>query len=194
MVRLRTRLWIASGAQSTVLLLIAVFSALLTGPGCREDSGAPANYRPTHEHARYLDIRRVEFDDGDTFLLDGAPIRILGIDTPETKSPSVGIFEDQPFGPAAAESTKALMTRARLLEWVPDGEDYYGRRLAHVLVDGELLGVKLIEMGLAYENVSYFGDNGFPDLADQILRASLDAPRPAFEPPYRWRKKHQKRF
>jgi len=193
MVRLPTKLWIISGAKSTELLLIAVFSALLTGPGCREDNGAPADYRPTHEHARYLDIRRVEFDDGDTFLLDGAPIRILGIDTPETKSPSVGIFEDQPFGPAAAESTKALMTRARLLEWVPDGEDYYGRRLAHVLVDGELLGVKLIEMGLAYENVSYFGDNGFPDLADQILRASLDAPRPAFELPYRWRKKHQKR-
>ena len=194
MVRLPTKLWIARGAQSTALLLIAVFSTLLPGSGCREDNGAPANYRPTHEHARYLDMRRVEFDDGDTFLLDGAPIRILGIDTPETKSPSVGIFEDQPFGPAAAESTEALMTRARLLEWVPDGTDYYGRRLAHVLVDGELLGVILIEMGLAYENVSYFGDNGFPDLADQILRASLDAPRPAFEPPYRWRKKHQKRL
>jgi endonuclease YncB( thermonuclease family) len=135
----------------------------------------------------------VEFDDGDTFLLDGAPIRILGIDTPETKSPSVGIFEDQPFGRAAAESTKAVMTRARLLEWVPDGTGPYGRTLAHVLVDGDLLGVKLIEMGLAYENVSYFGDNGFPDLAEQILKASLDAPRPPFEPPHQWRRKHQKR-
>jgi endonuclease YncB( thermonuclease family) len=193
MVRLPTKLWIARGAQSTVLLLIAVFSALLAGPGCHEDKGTPANYRPTHQYARYLDIRRVEFDDGDTFLLDGAPIRILGIDTPETKSPSVGIYEDQPFGLEAAESTKALMTRARLLEWVPDGKDYYGRQLAHVLVDGDLLGVKLIEIGLAYENVSYFGDNGFPDLADLILQSSLNAPRPAFEPPHRWRRKHQKR-
>ena len=45
----------------------------------------------------------------------------------------------------------------------------------------------------AYENVSYFGDNGFPDLADRILRAAAAGPRPAFEAPYRWRKKHQKR-
>jgi endonuclease YncB( thermonuclease family) len=174
-----------------------LFSVVIAGGllppflGCRED--APAHYRPTHEHAHYLDVGRIQFDDGDTFLLDGDPVRILGMDTPETSSPSVGIMEDQPYGRAAAESTRALMMRADLLEWVPDGEDYYGRRLAHVLVDGELLAVKIIEMGLAYETVSYFGDNGYPDLADLILQASLAAPKPQFEPPYRWRKKHQQK-
>jgi endonuclease YncB( thermonuclease family) len=176
---------------ASVICVAAGITAFWVYSGCREE--APPGYQPTHEHARYLDIRRVQFDDGDTFLLDEKPIRILGIDAPETKSPAVGIFEDQPYGRAAAESTKALMNRARLLEWVPDGEDYYGRRLAHVLVDGELLGVKLIEMGLAYETVSYFGDNGFPDLASRILDASLDTPKPPFEPPYKWRKKHQKK-
>lgn len=168
--------------------MTAIASALCT---CR--GGAPPDYRPTHEHARYLDVTRVRFDDGDTFFLDGKPIRILGMDTPETKSPKAGILIDQPFGPAAAESTKALMKRACLLEIIPDGRDTYGRRLAHVLVDGELLAVKMIEMGLAYENVSFFGDNGFPDLADQILKASIRAPKPPFQEPYRWRKKHQKR-
>jgi len=176
-------------------LIIAIILTYLTGSllaaGCRDD--APADYEPTHKYARYLDVRHVQFDDGDTFLIDGAPIRVLGIDTPETRHPRVGIMEDQPYGLAAAESTEALMTRARVLELVPDGEDYYGRTLAHVLVDGDLLGVKLIEMGLAYENVSHFGDNGFPDLADQILQASLNAPKPLFEPPYLWRKKHQKK-
>jgi endonuclease YncB( thermonuclease family) len=172
----------------TVALLAASLASLLAA-GCRD--GAPPDYRPTHEHARYLDIRRVQFDDGDTFLLDGRPVRILGIDAPETRSPNVGIMEDQPYGRAAAESTRVMMTRAELLEWVPDGEGTYGRRLAHVLIDGDLLGVRLIEMGLAYENVSYFGDNGFPDLADQILQASLNSPKPPFEPPYKWRKKHQ---
>jgi endonuclease YncB( thermonuclease family) len=177
---------------TAVYASLAVLCCACFATGCRDD-GAPADYRPSHEHARYLDIHRVQFDDGDTFYLDGDPVRILGIDTPETRSPEVGIFEDQPYGRAAAESTKALITRARLVEWVPDGEDYYGRRLAHVLVDGELLGVLLIRMGLAYETVSYFGDSGFPDLADRILQASLAAPKPAFEEPYRWRKKHQKR-
>ncbi len=170
-----------------------VFSllVLLLVCGCREET-RPV-YRPSHQHARFLDIQKVQFDDGDTFLLDGKPIRILGIDTPETKSPSVGIFEDQPFGPAASESTRVMMSRATLLEWVPDGVDHYGRRLAHVLVDGQLLSIELLRMGLAYENVSYFGDNGFPDLAAQILEASKIAPKPAFEQPYRWRKKHQKK-
>lgn len=180
-----------ANAASSIICAIGI-TAFSICSGCRDD--APPGYQPTHEHARYLDLNRVQFDDGDTFLLDGEPVRILGIDAPETRSPEVGIFEDQPFGRAAAESTQALMSRARLLEWVPDGEDYYGRRLAHVLVDGELLGVKLIEMGLAYETVSYFGDNGFPGLADRILDASLRSPKPPFEPPYKWRKKHQKKL
>jgi endonuclease YncB( thermonuclease family) len=171
-----------------MLLAVGIVLAL---SACRSD--APPDYRPTHAHARYLDVSRVRFDDGDSFYLDGKPIRILGMDAPETKSPEVGIFVDQPFGPAAAESTKAIMKRARLLEIIPDGKGTYGRRLAHVLVDGELLAVKMIEMGLAYENVSFFGDNGFPDLADRILKASLQAPKPPFQQPYRWRKKNQKR-
>jgi endonuclease YncB( thermonuclease family) len=183
--RFRTRSF--HRAAKGLLVIIAITPLV----ACHEDE--PSDYRPTHEYARYLDIRGVRFDDGDTFFLDGEPVRVLGIDTPETKHPSVGIFEDQPFGIAAAESTKAVMTRARILEWVPDGKDYYGRRLAHVLVDGELLGVELIRMGLAYETVSYYGDNGFPDLAQRILDASIDAPKPTFEPPYKWRKKHQKK-
>jgi len=169
---------------------VLAVSCMFSLPSCRDD--APRDYRPAHEHARYLHIDRIQFDDGDTFLLDGEPVRILGMDAPETASPGVGIMQDQPYGRAAAESTRALMTRAEVLEWIPDGKDYYSRRLAHVLVDGELLSVKLIEMGLAYENVTYFGDNGFPDLADRILQASLTAPRPPFEPPHQWRKKHQK--
>jgi hypothetical protein len=103
----------------------------------------------------------------------------------------VGILIDQPGGPAAADTTRALLRRARVIEVVFDGRDTYGRRLAHVFVDGKLLAVELIERALAYENVTHFGDNGFPDLADRIVDASLRSPKPAFEPPYRWRRKHQ---
>lgn len=168
-------------------LLLALVAA--TGSCGRGESRGPASY----PGAQTISPARVQFDDGDTFYLDGKPIRILGIDTPETRSPEVGIMIDQPYGPAAAESTRALMTRARRLEIVVDGRDPYGRRLAHVFVDGELLGVKLIEMGLAYENVSHFGDNGFPDLADSILDAANSSPRPKFQPPHQWRQKHQRR-
>ena len=167
---------------------VAIAAHVFTG--CAREP-AEAGEKPSYRGAVHVDIARIQFDDGDTFLLDGKPIRVLGIDTPEIKDPHVGIFEDQPFGRAAADSTRALMTRARLLEIAYDGRDIYERRLAHVFVDGELLAVKLLGYGLAYENVRHFGDNGFPDLADRIIRAADAGPKPAFEPPHRWRKKHQ---
>lgn len=163
--------------------------ATLAAVGCGDGEGR----RPSYPGAKRIDVGRITFDDGDTFVLAGEPLRILGIDTPETRSPEVGIFEDQPYGPAAAESTKVWITRAEVVEIVVDGRGGYGRRLVHVFVDGELLAERLLAAGLAYENVSYFGDNGFPDLADRILDAADAGPRPPFEPPHRWRRKHQKR-
>jgi len=163
--------------------------ALVTS--CRRDEGAAR--AASYPQAVAVDLKEIDFDDGDTFFYRNQPIRVLGIDTPEVTDPDVGIFEDQPFGPAAAESTRVWITRARRVEMAYDGRDIYHRRLAHVFVDGELLAVKLLDAGLAYENVSHFGDNGFPDLADQILQAAHDGPRPAFEPPHQWRKKHQRK-
>lgn len=171
---------------------VIVFLLPLAGaPACEPGrAGAPG---PSYPGAVVVDVRQIRFDDGDTFMLEKTPIRILGIDTPEITDPAVGIFEDQPFGRAAAESTQAILVRARVIELAYDGRDIYRRRLAHVFVDGELLAVKLLGYGLAYENARHFGDNGFPDLADQIIRAADAGPKPAFEPPHVWRKKHQRR-
>jgi endonuclease YncB( thermonuclease family) len=155
--------------------------------------GEAGSRRPSYPGAAVIHLKDITFDDGDTFIVKKTAIRILGIDTPEISHPSVGIFEDQPFGRAAADSTRAIIARAHVIELAYDGRDVYNRRLAHVFVDGELLGVKLIGYGLAYENVRHFGDNGFPDLADQIIRAADNGPKPPFEPPHIWRKKHQQR-
>lgn len=179
--------------QPTRAARIAALSLLaLSDTGCRSDRGAGAS-QASYPGAEMVDVARIEFDDGDTFLVDGQPVRFLGIDTPEVAEPDVGIFEDQPFGRAAAESVRVWVTGARRVELALDGRDRYHRRLAHVFVDGELVAERLLAAGLAYQNVSHFGDNGFPDLADRILRAAEEGPRPAFEEPYRWRKKHQRR-
>jgi endonuclease YncB( thermonuclease family) len=169
------------------------FPALLLAALLACDGGRAGTRPSSYPGAVTVELSRITFDDGDTFLLDGKPIRILGIDTPEVTEPDVGIFEDQPFGRAAADSTQALITRADVVELAYDGRDKYKRRLAHVFVDGELLAVKLLGYGLAYENVRHFGDNGFPDLADQIIDAADAGPKPPFEPPHLWRKKHQRK-
>jgi endonuclease YncB( thermonuclease family) len=164
---------------------------VLTLPACTRHDGNAAR-KTSYPGAVTVDVAHVRFDDGDTFFVDGDPIRVLGIDTPEIADSSVGIFEDQPFGPAAAESTEAWIRRARVVEIATDGRDRYQRRLAHVFLDGDLLAERLLGAGLAYETVSHYGDNGFPDLADRILRAAHASPKPHFEEPYRWRRKHQR--
>ncbi|HEU4929694.1 MAG TPA: thermonuclease family protein [Candidatus Krumholzibacteria bacterium] len=166
--------------------------AILLLSGCRQ-AGGSEDRASSYAGAATVDVAQIQFDDGDTFLYRDDAVRVLGIDTPEISEPDVGIFQDQPYGREAADSTRALITRAKRVEIAYDGRDIYDRRLAHVFVDGELLAVRLLGMGLAYENVSHFGDNGFPDLADRILQAAHEGPKPAFEPPHRWRKKHQKK-
>jgi endonuclease YncB( thermonuclease family) len=170
-----------------VLVVLALAGASACDRGRAEAPGA------SYPGAVRVDVQKIRFDDGDTFRLGRTAIRILGIDTPEITDPNVGIYEDQPFGRAAADSTRSIILRARAVQIVYDGRDIYDRRLAHVFVDGRLLSVILLGYGLAYENVRHFGDNGFPDLADQIIRAADAGPKPPFEPPHIWRKKHQRR-
>jgi endonuclease YncB( thermonuclease family) len=138
-----------------------------------------------------MDGRGIRPDDGDTFYYKDIIIRILGIDAPEIIHKEHGIFVDQPYGRKAAAMTIDILRKAKIIEYLPFQNDKYGRLLAHVFVDGELLSIHLIKAGLAYENISYYGDNGFPDLAERILKAAHESPRPPFEMPYKWRRRHQ---
>ena len=135
----------------------------------------------------------IKFDDGDTFECNGKAIRILGIDTPEIKHPSHGINRDQPHGREASAFTKDAMMNSKRIVVVPAGKDYYGRTLAHVLLDGELLAVKLIKAGLAYETVSRYGTNKLDQFALEITEAWKTSKKPNFTDPYKWRKKNQKK-
>ncbi len=149
--------------------------------------------RARREGRRTVKIEKSDIrpDDGDTFYYRDLPIRILGIDTPEIIHEEHGIFEDQPYGRAAAAFTDRALKEAEVVEYLAFQPDKYGRLLAHVFVDKQLLAVLLIRAGLAYETVSHYGDNGFPQLAEKILDAARQSPKPCFEEPYRWRRKHQ---
>jgi endonuclease YncB( thermonuclease family) len=102
--------------HSTTLLcalaLVLVGSAGCSGSGATHERAAT----PSYAGAVVVQVGHIRFDDGDTFYVDRTPIRVLGIDTPEVANPNVGIFEDQPFGPAAAESTRAMLLGAGVIE------------------------------------------------------------------------------
>lgn len=89
--------------------------------------------------------------DGDTIDVDyeGSEerIRLILVDTPETKHPQMGV---QPFGPEASEFTASRLDGKDVrLEPGVEERDYYGRLLAYVFVDGENFNQQLIEEGLA---------------------------------------------
>lgn len=174
----------------TGLIALSVLSVFLKKWG--SNPWAERERREDHGLIR-IDKSAIRPDDGDTFFYKDFIIRILGIDAPEIIHKEHGIFEDQPYGQKAAAMTADVLKKATVVEYLPFQNDKYGRLLAHVFVDEELLAVRLIRAGLAYETISFYGDNGFPELAERILKAAQESPKPPFERPYRWRRKHQKK-
>ncbi len=135
----------------------------------------------------------IKKDDGDSIFCGDEYIRILGFDTPETIHEEHGIFENQELGPESKKYASKLIDAAKSVVIIRSKADKYGRTLAHVLLDGELLAVKMIKAGFAYESVSHYGDSGFPEFALQIKEAAKSMPTPKFESPHKWRQKHQKK-
>ena len=93
--------------------------------------------------------------DGDTLLLQsGERVRLIGVDTPETKHPSKPV---QYFGKEASAFTRRMVEGKRVrLEFdqgnvVRGHKDRYGRTLAYVfLEDGTLLNAEIIKQGYGH--------------------------------------------
>jgi len=89
--------------------------------------------------------------DGDTIEveMDGKTedVRLLLVDTPETKHPSKPV---QPYGPEASEFAKNVLSGKEVtLEFDGSKRDKYDRLLAYVWVDGKNFNKMLLEEGLA---------------------------------------------
>ena len=104
-----------------------------------------------------------EVIDGDTLDIDipdgkfpDTRIRLLGVDTPETKHPRVGLMY---YGPEASRyaTEKALGKTVTLrLDTTGDIRDRYGRLLAYVILpDGKVLNAELIAEGFGYAYLSF---------------------------------------
>jgi endonuclease YncB( thermonuclease family) len=134
-------------------------------------------------------------DDGDTFDIawaagDTETVRILGIDTPETRHDAHSIPEDQAYGPEArafARGAVEFTDKAELIRF--ETLDPYGRTLGYLFLDDRNYSVEVVAAHLAYESVSHYGDNGFPAEAKAVLEAAKVAGKPPFEPPHEFRRR-----
>ena len=140
-----------------------------------------------------VDPARVQVDDGDTVLVrwskdDVETVRLLGIDTPETRHLEHDLPYAQPFGPesrAFARGVFAAATEVQLLR--SPSLDPYGRTLGYVFVNGRNYSVLVVQARLSAETVTFYGDNGLPEQAAEVLAAAKTAGPLPFEPPHAFR-------
>ena len=93
--------------------------------------------------------------DGDTLEIlkygKTEKVRLIGVDTPETLDPRKPV---QCFGKEASDKTKGLLTgKSVRLEFdsIVGEKDKYGRLLAYVWSENELVNLKLLKEGYANE-------------------------------------------
>jgi endonuclease YncB( thermonuclease family) len=140
-----------------------------------------------------VDPGLISVDDGDTVSIRWPNsvveiVRILGIDTPETRHIEHDIPLDQPFGAEArafaqgafAAATEVELLRAAML-------DPYDRSLAYLFLNGRNYSLLAITAGYSGETVSFYGDNGLPKEAATLTAAAQAAAPLAFEPPHLFR-------
>ena len=98
--------------------------------------------------------------DGDTLLLGtGERVRLIGVDTPETKRPNSPV---EYFGKEATAFTRRMVEGKRVkLKFDPANahikhRDRYGRTLAYVfLEDGTMLNAEIIRQGYGFAMTKY---------------------------------------
>ena len=134
--------------------------------------GAPADVQGPYQVSEVID--------GDTYRItrpEGtSTVRLIGIDTPETKHP------DRPvecFGKEATQAAQQLLDSQTV--WVhddptQDAQDRYGRQLVYLwLADGTLVNEKLIRDGFAIEYTyekPYQQQDAFRAAQDEARQAS----------------------
>jgi micrococcal nuclease len=88
--------------------------------------------------------------DGDTVIVDGTRVRLIGIDAPESVQPDSPV---ECFGPEASKELSQLLPARTpvLLEYDVERVDQYGRTLAYVWLPRtvELVNLDLVRGGFA---------------------------------------------
>jgi endonuclease YncB( thermonuclease family) len=140
-----------------------------------------------------VDPSRVRVDDGDTVVVrwskdDLETVRILGIDTPETRHLEHDLPYAQAFGPEARAFAQGAFAAATQVELLRSSTlDPYGRTLGYFFLNGRNYSVLAVQARLAAESVTFYGDNGLPAEAAEVLAAAKAAGPLPFEPPHAFR-------
>ena len=129
----------------TILVCIAVLAT-----ACQADASATT----AASTAMTVNAEMISVVDGDTIdvAIGGhrERVRLIGIDTPETKKPKTPV---QCYGPEATKFTKSLLPEGTQLHLERDvvARDDFGRILAYVYIagDGSFVNMTIVRQGYA---------------------------------------------
>jgi endonuclease YncB( thermonuclease family) len=173
-------------------LVAALAPAMAQAQAAAPRPEAKPQPRP-HSTRVAVDPARIVVDDGDTVVVrwsrdDLETVRILGIDAPETRHVQHDIPYAQPFGPEARAFAQGAFAAATTVELLRAGTlDPYGRTLGYLFLNGRNYSVLAVQARLAAESVTFYGDNGLPREAAEVLAAAKAAGPLPFEPPHAFR-------
>jgi micrococcal nuclease len=155
------------GGAVLVLVLLAVFTAC---DGSETALPSPSTSDVVQPLPPGTDGTVDRVVDGDTVVVDGRDVRLIGIDTPETVKRGAPVAC---YGPEASRATKALLPPGERVRLVADVErqDRYGRELRYVyrLDDGLFVQSYLVREGFARTLVVK------PNIARRDVLASIAA-------------------
>ena len=141
-------------------------------------------------HAEVIEGRVVRIVDGDTIVVElqrvRHKVRLSGIDTPE---------RNQPWGDSATREMRRLVAgKGVAVDWYK--RDRWGRLIGNVFVDGQDVGLLMVERGMAWHFKRYADEQTPADrdaysaaekAAQGARRGLWSDPEPV--PPWEWRKR-----
>lgn len=130
-----------------------------------------------------LSSGRVKVVDGDTLVLAGRRIRLVGIDAPELRQICQRDNQPWPCGKGARDHLATLIGDAKTA-CDAGGSDRYGRLLAVCSADGRDLNAAMVSAGYAVA----FGDYEAEQAAARAKRLGIWAG--TFDAPRTWRQTH----
>lgn len=121
--------------------------------------------------------------DGDSLAVDGAQVRLYGIDAPEHRQTCMRDGEPWACGVEATRTLQAILAGHRLVCRVRE-EDRFGRAVAVCHAGAVDVGAEMVKRGLAVAYGAYRGDEREAREARRGIWSS------SFERPAEWRARH----
>ncbi|WP_157154612.1 thermonuclease family protein [Brachyspira murdochii] len=125
-----------------------------------------------------LDKDLIKVSDGDTIKYKNNYYRFIGVDAPELK---------QNYGTNVKNYVIEKINNASNVSMLVSSYDIFGRILCHLFIDDVPLAYYMIKDKQAKETIMKYGDNGFVNIASNIVYLSKFQGRRPFTDPARFR-------